>query len=195
MADSLRLRVNGKRDRRLDLRGSTLRKLRTSDPELSPSRSSRFFSKSRAKKRGICFLAVSPRIVMNNAATLPKNYLNLFETRCLLQSVERAWSFDLAGCEKTRFMHTTPLKFSIRRRCHNSLRMLKKARLLTRPTLARRDAPCPKQGRSERRGRRTLRYFELLSDARTKPADFFSILLDELGRDSHNTNPNYRRFS
>ena len=31
-------------------------------------------------------------------------------------------------------------------------RMLKKARLLTRPTLARRDAPCPKQGRSERRG-------------------------------------------
>ena len=31
-------------------------------------------------------------------------------------------------------------------------RMLKKARLLTRPTLARRDAPCPKQGCSERRG-------------------------------------------
>jgi hypothetical protein len=28
--------------------------------------------------------------------------------------------------------------------------MLKKARLLTRPTLARRDAPCPEQGRSER---------------------------------------------
>jgi hypothetical protein len=28
-------------------------------------------------------------------------------------------------------------------------RLLKKARLLTRPTLARRDAPCPKQGRSE----------------------------------------------
>ncbi len=28
--------------------------------------------------------------------------------------------------------------------------MLKKAGLLTRPTLARRDAPCPKQGRSER---------------------------------------------
>ena len=32
-------------------------------------------------------------------------------------------------------------------------RMLKKARLLTRPTLARRDAPCPKQGRSERKGK------------------------------------------
>jgi len=30
--------------------------------------------------------------------------------------------------------------------------MLKKARLLTRPTLARRDAPYPMQGRSERRG-------------------------------------------
>ena len=30
--------------------------------------------------------------------------------------------------------------------------MLKKARLLTRPALARRDAPYPKQGRSERRG-------------------------------------------
>ncbi len=28
-------------------------------------------------------------------------------------------------------------------------RMLNKARLLTRPTLARRDAPCPKQGRSK----------------------------------------------
>ena len=31
----------------------------------------------------------------------------------------------------------------------HSRRMLKKARLLTRPTLARQDAPCPKQGRSE----------------------------------------------
>jgi hypothetical protein len=29
-------------------------------------------------------------------------------------------------------------------------RMLKKARLLTRPTLARQDAPFPNQGRSER---------------------------------------------
>jgi len=31
----------------------------------------------------------------------------------------------------------------------HSPRMLKQARLLTRPTLARRDAPSPKQGRSE----------------------------------------------
>jgi len=30
--------------------------------------------------------------------------------------------------------------------------MLKKARLLTRPTLAGRDAPSPMQGRNERRG-------------------------------------------
>ena len=34
--------------------------------------------------------------------------------------------------------------------------MLKKAELLTRPTLARQDAPCPKQGRSERRGEEVL---------------------------------------
>ena len=45
-----------------------------------------------------------------------------------------------------------PLEFSVWRRCQYSLRMLKKARLLTHPTLARQDAPCPKQGRSERRG-------------------------------------------
>ena len=55
--------------------------------------------------------------------------------------------------------------------------MLKKARLLTRPTPARRDAPCPKQGRSERRGEASLRYVEPLSAARTPLADFFSILL------------------
>ena len=30
------------------------------------------------------------------------------------------------------------------------LMVLRKARLLTRPTLARQDAPCPRQGRSER---------------------------------------------
>jgi hypothetical protein len=37
------------------------------------------------------------------------------------------------------------------------------------------------RGRSERRGeRRTLRYVEPLSDARTKLADFFSILLKNL---------------
>jgi len=56
------------------------------------------------------------------------------------------------------------------------------ARLLILPTLARRDAPCPKRGRSERRGEaRTLRYVEPLSDARTPLADFFSILLTNFG--------------
>ena len=85
--------------------------------------------------------------------------------------------------------------------------MLKKGRFLTRPTLARRDAPCPKQGRSERRGEEVctalrvgrspfqrilangkaptvfptsetlLLNVEPLSDVRTPLADFFSILL------------------
>jgi hypothetical protein len=35
-----------------------------------------------------------------------------------------------------------------------------------------------RQRRSEQRGGRTLRYVELLSDARTKLADFFSIRLE-----------------
>jgi hypothetical protein len=35
----------------------------------------------------------------------------------------------------------------------NFHRMLRKAGLLTRPTLAHRDAPCPKQGRSEQTGK------------------------------------------
>ena len=81
------------------------------------------------------------------------------------------------------------------------------ARLLTRPTLARRDAPCPEQGRSEGRGEevrtalragrsplqsvlangkappvfsvseKLLLNVEPLSEARTKLADFFSTLL------------------
>jgi hypothetical protein len=46
----------------------------------------------------------------------------------------------------------TPLKYDRWSGDLENLRMLKQARLLTRPTLARRDAPCPKQGRSERRG-------------------------------------------
>ena len=67
------------------------------------------------------------------------------------------------------------------------------ARLLTLPTLAAisparpesaktdsspRDAPFPKQGRSERRPETyPLGYVEDLNDARTLLADFFSILL------------------
>ena len=105
--------------------------------------------------------------------------------------------------------------------------MLKKARLLTSPTLAvispsrpksaktaslPRDAPCPKQGRSERRAEEVhtalrvgrspfqwvlangraltvfptsenlFRYVEGLNDARTPLADFFSILLESQSR-------------
>jgi hypothetical protein len=57
-------------------------------------------------------------------------------------------------------------------------RMFKKASLLTRPTPARRDAPCPKQGRSERKGESySAPYVEPLSEARTPLADFFNILL------------------
>ncbi len=64
----------------------------------------------------------------------------------------------------------------------NSLRMLKKARLLTRPTLARRDAPYPKQGRSSLADARftfhASRFTAPGSEARTMLADFFSILLE-----------------
>jgi len=50
---------------------------------------------------------------------------------------------------------------------------------LTRPTPAHQDAPFRRHGPSERRGESySLRYVESLSDARTKPADFFSILLE-----------------
>ena len=62
--------------------------------------------------------------------------------------------------------------------------MLKKARLLTHPTLARRDAPCPKQGRRSTADPRftfhVLPFTVLESEARTKLADFFSILLVRL---------------
>jgi len=60
--------------------------------------------------------------------------------------------------------------------------MLKKAGLLTRPTLARRDAPCPKQGRNFATDPRftfhASRFTVLGSDARTLLEDFFSILLE-----------------
>jgi hypothetical protein len=56
---------------------------------------------------------------------------------------------DLAGCGKTRFIYKPPLGSSTWPRCQNRFRMLKKARFFARPTLVRRDAPCPKQGRRE----------------------------------------------
>jgi hypothetical protein len=52
------------------------------------------------------------------------------------------------------------------------------ARHLTRPTLAHRDAIYPRRGRREREAKRTLRYVEPLSDARTKLSDVFSNLLE-----------------
>ena len=55
-------------------------------------------------------------------------------------------------------------------------KMLKKARLLTHPTLARRDAPYPMQGRSSETD---PRFTVLGSEARTPLADVFSILLTE----------------
>jgi hypothetical protein len=81
-------------------------------------------------------------------------------------------------------------------RKEHSRRMLKKTRLLTLPTLARRDAPYPKQGRSERslttllRGgwddpncARPTRAFSSRAlrehrDRPSYPTPFFSILLD-----------------
>jgi hypothetical protein len=63
----------------------------------------------------------------------------------------------------------------------HSCRMPKKARLLTRPTSARRDAPCPKQGRNSAADPRftfhASRFTIPESHARTLLADFFSILL------------------
>src|SRR6267143_1778017 len=60
--------------------------------------------------------------------------------------------------------------------------MLKKASLLTRPSLARRDAPCPWQARSSEADPRftfhASRFTAPVSDARTMLAGFFSILLD-----------------
>ncbi len=74
-------------------------------------------------------------------------------------------SYRLAGCGKTRCMHKTQNESSLRCRCQNRLRMLKKA---------------VQQGRSERRGEAYARYVEPLSDARTPLADFFSFLLEHV---------------
>ena len=64
-------------------------------------------------------------------------------------------------------------------------RMLKKFRLLTRPTLARRDAPYPMQGRSSETDPhftfRVSRFTVPGTEARTPLAGFFSILLGVVG--------------
>ena len=59
-------------------------------------------------------------------------------------------------------------------------RMLKKARLLTRQTLARRDAPCPSKAATSEEGESyCVPYVEPLSEVRTLLADCFSILLSD----------------
>jgi len=55
--------------------------------------------------------------------------------------------------------------------------MLKKARLLTRPPRRAETRLIPCKAAANEEARRTLRYFELLSEARTTLADFISILL------------------
>ena len=56
-------------------------------------------------------------------------------------------------------------------------KMLKMASFLTRPTPARQDAPCPKQGLSSAADTLVSRFTVPESDARTLLAGFFSILL------------------
>ncbi len=61
--------------------------------------------------------------------------------------------------------------------------MLKKASLLSYPTLAHRDAPFPNKAAGESKPEAyPLGYVEGLNDARTKLADFFSILLERVLR-------------
>ena len=94
-------------------------------------------------------------------------------------------SHSLTGCGKTLWARRNCTALYVRDNWSTPRRMLKKARLLTRPTLARRDAPCPKQGRSSAADPRftfhTLRFTAPGSDARTPLTDFFSILLKHEG--------------
>jgi hypothetical protein len=69
----------------------------------------------------------------------------------------------------------SPNQFRYRRRV--LWKLLKTARLLTRPTLARQDAPYPKQGRSERKAEAYSEYVEALREARTTLAVVFNSFL------------------
>ena len=62
-------------------------------------------------------------------------------------------------------------------------RMLKKARLLTRPPRRAKTRRSAGKAAASEEARRTLRYVEPLSEVRTKLADFFSILLGVKGTD------------
>jgi hypothetical protein len=56
--------------------------------------------------------------------------------------------------------------------------MFKKAAILTRPPQCAKTRISPNKATASEVARRTLRYVEPLSDARTPLADFFSILLN-----------------
>jgi hypothetical protein len=58
--------------------------------------------------------------------------------------------------------------------------MLKKSRLLTRQPWRAETRLVPSKAAASEETRRTLRYVEPLSDARTPLADFFSILLEQI---------------
>jgi hypothetical protein len=58
----------------------------------------------------------------------------------------------------------------------NNFRMLKKGPVLTRPPRCAETHPSIGKAAASEEARRTLRYVEPLSDARTLQADFFSIL-------------------
>ena len=63
-------------------------------------------------------------------------------------SISPTWP-SLADCSKTIVVRQNFTDLHVWNNGRTPRRMLKKSRLLTRPTQARRDAPCPRQGRSE----------------------------------------------
>ena len=89
---------------------------------------------------------------------------------------------NLTGYGKTRWARRTFIGLYVLNNRSAPRRMLKKARRLTRPTPARRDAPFRGQGRSSAADPRftfhASRFTAAGSEARTPLADFFSILLD-----------------
>src|SRR6185295_18845228 len=87
---------------------------------------------------------------------------------------------SLAGCGKTIFPHRDSKTYTSRRG-KLPYRMLKKSRLLTRPTLARRDAPCPSKAAGESKLEAYPHgYVEDFDEPRTTLADFFSIRIKGL---------------
>ena len=90
----------------------------------------------------------------------------------------------LAGCGKTRWAGRNFIGLYVWDNRSTPPRMLKKARRLTRPAPARRDAPFRGQGRSSAAEPRftfhASRFTAAGSDARTPLAAFFSILLRAL---------------